>query len=488
MNAAILDARTPWAEAHECPALDLASALRVAVTTLLGVGRSPTSMTAPNANDLEGVPRVGDVLAGKLRITAVLGIGGMGVVLEGRHLDLDQRVAVKVLKPALAKEPDALTRFVREARAAASIQSRHAVRIFDVGTSEDGLPFIVMERLDGTSIDGLLEARGRLDLPDAVRIVVQASEAIAEANERGIVHRDLKPANLFLADVAGSASGMVKVLDFGISKRMSASEIGHASTSLTAPHTLLGSPQYMSPEQLRTPRDVDARTDVWALGVTLFELLAGKVPFESESIPELCALILTGETPRLSELRSDVPEELDEVLARCLAKSPDGRPASVPDLVLALLPFCPPDVRATAESIAQAAKGTPVDAPRAARERSRRFPRSTSWIALLGGAAAALSISAFVLWGRAERTDPRSVPTPAPMSVAADPASALPTGTSSGEARRPVAQSGSATAAPSAGAPSASTSSDRPVGPTPTRPERGQPPRVRDLRNIKLID
>jgi hypothetical protein len=496
MNAALLDARTAWAEALGCPALDLASAFRVAVTTLFGVGRSRTSMTAPNATDLDGVPCVGDILAGKLRITAVLGVGGMGVVLEGMHLDLDQRVAVKVLKPALAKEPDALTRFVREARAAASIQSRHAVRIFDVGTSDEGLPFIVMERLDGTSIDGLLEERGRLDLPDAVRIVVQAAEAIAEANDRGIVHRDLKPANLFLADVAGTSSGMVKVLDFGISKRMSASELGHASTSLTAPHTLLGSPQYMSPEQLRTPRDVDARSDVWALGITLFELLAGKVPFESESIPELCALILTGEAPRLSELRRDVPEALDDVLRRCLAKSPEDRPASVPDFVLALLPFCPPEVRTTAESIAQGAKGTsaaPSRVSRASRAEGgadRASRRGTSWIAVLGGATAALAISAFVLWGRAERANPRAAAPspPATPTAAPGPASSLPSAGSFGDASLPFTQVGSATVPQAASAPGASASDGRPAAATRARPESGQPPRVRDLRNIKLID
>lgn len=431
-------------------------------------------MSEPTTTELEGIPSVGDLLGGRIRVSGVLGAGGMGVVLEGRHLDLERVVAIKMLKPSLAKEPDALTRFVREARAAASITSRHATRIFDVGTTEAGLPYITMERLVGKGLDALLEERGRLELEEAVRVVVQAAEAIAEANERGIIHRDLKPANLFLAEAAGDgAAPMVKVLDFGISKRVS-TDLGVASTSLTAPHTILGSPQYMSPEQLRNARSVDERTDVWGLGVTLFELLTGVVPFASESIPELCALILTGDTPRATALRPDLPKGIDDVLASCLAKAADDRIPSVPALVAALLPFVDDETRPLAEAVAKKAKGgsgaRPLRASRRVRPRSR-------WVPLLGGATVALAFVAVLVLGlragsappgsaRAETQPPRAEPAP-PSSAPAEPA-----------------MTASASVAPTP--PASASASSRP--PPPAASASAAPARVRDIRSIKLLD
>jgi len=293
-------------------------------------------MTPTAESELEGIPAPGTILGGKLRILGVLGRGGMGVILEGQHLDLDEPVAIKLLKPSLLKEPDARERFLREARAAWGLQSRYATRIFDVGTSDDGIPYIVMERLEGDSLDRVLNARGPFELADAVRMVLQACEAVAEAHGRGIVHRDIKPANLFLTRQDGG--DIVKVLDFGISKRI-VGDLAIASMSLTAPDTLLGSPQYMSPEQLTTPARVDARTDVWALGVTLFELLTGELPFSAETIPGLYTHILTGATPRVRTLRPELPEAVDAVIGRCLEKASADRFASVTQLATALAPL-----------------------------------------------------------------------------------------------------------------------------------------------------
>ena len=286
-----------------------------------------TKLGSARVVDNDDMPAIGDLIGGKFRIAETIGEGGMGVVLAAEHVDLRQAVAIKMLRPALAKEPDALARFLREARAAASIKSQHAVRIHDVGTTELGTPYMVMERLRGIGVDALLERESVLPVAQAVRIAIEAAEAVAEAHRIGIVHRDLKPSNLFLA-IDESGAEVVKVLDFGISKRVTLDE-AEASASLTAPQTLLGSPQYMSPEQLRDPRSVDARADVWGLGVTLYELLTGHAPFESTSIPELCALIFNATPTRASAWRPEVPASLSDLLERCLAKAPGDRIASV---------------------------------------------------------------------------------------------------------------------------------------------------------------
>ena len=315
--------------------------------------RSNPSQSAvnPPPSELESLPRPGDLIGGRFRITETLGQGGMGIVLGGHHLDLRQDVAIKVLRPSLANEPDALARFLREARAAASIKSRHAVRIYDVGTTDTGLPYMVMERLHGEGVDVLVERQKQLPVDQALQIIVEAANAIDEANGLGIVHRDVKPSNLFLADDV-SGTPVVKVLDFGISKRVVVDDAGE-SASLTAPHTLLGSPQYMSPEQLRDPRSVDARTDVWGLGVTLFELLTGRVPFESESIPELCAHIFNSTPARAHALRPAVPPAISDIVDRCLAKRPEDRISSVAALVAELAPFCAGALAGTATTLAR---------------------------------------------------------------------------------------------------------------------------------------
>lgn len=273
----------------------------------------------------------GDVLRGKYRITRVLGTGGMGVVVHATHLRLEQDVAIKLLRPEASRVPRVVERFAREAKAAARLRGEHVVRILDVDEGEGGAPFLVMEYLDGTDLDRLVRKRGPLPVEDAVRYALEACEGLAEAHALGIVHRDVKPANLFLAKTARRESS-IKLLDFGISK---APESG--DPTITEADRVLGSPSFMSPEQIKAARDVDVRTDVWALGVVLHFLLAGELPFEGSTATEVAARIAS-EAPRVLA-RPDVPAGLAEVVGRCLRKDPAARFSTVADLAHALAPF-----------------------------------------------------------------------------------------------------------------------------------------------------
>ncbi len=278
--------------------------------------------------------RVGDIIAGKYRVESILGEGGMGYVLSATHLDLDQRVALKFLRADARSDADVMQRFAREAKAAAKIRNEHVARVLDVGRLESGEPFIVMEHLEGTDLKKHLRTHGPVRVPDVVRWIIQAGEALAEAHARGIVHRDLKPANLYLTD-RGDGTHMVKVLDFGISKHLDPSH-----EALTNSQSLMGTPYYMSPEQLTSPKRVDARTDLWALGVILFELLTGKPPFRGATLPEVVAAVLSSKPPG-DRLPANVPRGLGKVVDKCLAHVLSERYQSVEELVIDLAPFCP---------------------------------------------------------------------------------------------------------------------------------------------------
>ncbi len=297
----------------------------------------------------------GTILAGKYRVERVLGRGGMGVVVAATHMQLDQRVALKFLLPDALDNGEVVERFSREARAAVKIQSEHVARVIDVGQLDNGLPYMVMEYLQGSDLSATLRAQDRLPIEDAVEYVLQACEAIAQAHALGIVHRDLKPANLFLT-TRPDGTMSIKVLDFGISKLTVPGASSGPEMSLTRTSAIMGSPTYMSPEQLKASRDVDARADIWALGVVLFELLTGSTPFEAETMPMLCAAILTDPPATVRAFRPEVPADLEKVILRCLEKRPDVRFANVAELAAALAVHAPKRARLSAERCARILK------------------------------------------------------------------------------------------------------------------------------------
>ncbi len=284
----------------------------------------------------------GDVIAGKYEVDQVLGAGGMGIVVSAHHLQLEERVAIKFLLPGALGNQEAVQRFSREARAAAKIKNDHVARVWDVGTLESGAPYIVMEYLEGHDLEHEIEQRGQLNVAETVDYLLQACEAIAQAHALGIVHRDLKPANLFLSRRAGRV--WVKVLDFGISKTA-------FDKALTQSSAMMGSPQYMSPEQFTSSRDVDVRTDVWALGAIAYEALSGRPPFDGSTLGELCHSVMFNALTPLEQLRDDVPLEIARAVGRCLAKERADRFQHVGELANALAPFAEARGRVSAAQV-----------------------------------------------------------------------------------------------------------------------------------------
>jgi len=303
---------------------------------------------SPPKDEDDGLPSPGDVLDGKFRVDKVLGGGGMGVVVAATHLELDEQIAIKFLNPKMLSK-ETVARFSREARAAAKIKSSFVARVRDVGTLASGSPYMVMEYLEGRDLKQIILDRGGFEVREAAEYVLQAVEAVAEAHSLGIIHRDIKPSNLFLAS-RGGGDAVVKVLDFGISKiTPRAQSIPPDDQAMTRTSTWLGSPLYMSPEQLRSAKDVDFRTDIWALGVTLFELCSGKVPFNSDNFADLCTKILHEDAPRLADVKPGLPPGLSAIVERCLEKDPDLRYPSCADLAVDLVLFAPKRSRSIAE-------------------------------------------------------------------------------------------------------------------------------------------
>ncbi len=399
----------------------------------------------------------GDVVAGKYRVERLLGTGGMGVVVAARHQQLGERVALKMLQPHLSGHPEAVARFVREARAAARIKNEHVARVSDVGQLADGSPYMVMEYLEGIDLATWLQQRGPMPAGQAVDAVMQACQAIAEAHALGIVHRDLKPANLFAVRRPDGRLA-IKVLDFGISKITALTALDAPVRELTGTRAVVGSPFYMSPEQVQSARRVDARTDVWSLGVILFELLTGSRPFQATGFTQVALKVMAEPAPRVRSLRADVPAALDHVVARCLEKDRSRRFQTVRELAAALARHRTPRARPARDRSADLGRAvlafgalallasitfttgvllgrTPV-AQRGATAAAAAMLRSAQWSAVYGSLApdelGAPSYPALV-----EPGAPRAASTYAP-EVATQP----------GSPRRPVAHAASAGAAP----------------------------------------
>jgi len=306
------------------------------------------------SNSAAGV-REGEILAGRYRVEKVLGAGGMGVVVAARHVHLDTKVAIKFLLPAFTTSPEAVGRFAREARAASKITSEHVARVFDVGTLDNGAPYLVMEFLEGEDLAAWLRQRGPLPIEQAVDFVLQACIAVADAHGLGIVHRDLKPGNLFCVR-RSDGQWVIKVLDFGISK-VTDYGIAGLQGAVTNTSAVLGSPLYMSPEQMRSARDVNAQTDIWALGVILFEFLTGRVPYEGESFGEIVMTVASQPPPSVRSFRPNVPVGLEAVIFKCLEKDRTQRYANVAQLGIALVPFAPRRSKAAVERISGIIQG-----------------------------------------------------------------------------------------------------------------------------------
>jgi serine/threonine-protein kinase len=358
-----------------------------------------TTLVAPPPR----LPVVGELVDGKYRIQRHLGSGGMGTVLAARHDVLQMDVALKVVS-VTAPTPETLARFRREARTVAAIQSQHVARVLDAGHLADGTPFMALELLEGEDLEQLLEERrGRVPVRKAVDWILQALEGLAEAHALGIVHRDLKPSNLFLASRRDGTS-IIKILDFGISKQDPPSPPLGSITSLTATSTIVGSPMYMAPEQLRDAKRVDARADIWAVGVVLYELLAGRMPFVAENMAQLMFAILECAHSPLRRERPEVPRGLEAAVMRCLSRDPEKRFQDVADLADRLVPFGTRGARASARRIRhllEVRRESNVR-PRGQRDQPRFFAIAVAALAFGAATAASLVASSFAAtWGTA---------------------------------------------------------------------------------------
>ncbi len=282
----------------------------------------------------------GTVIADKYRVEQMLGRGGMGVVVEATHLELGTRVAIKLLLPELVKSEEAAARFRREGRALFKLNNPHVCRVMDVGTTEGGSPFMVMELLEGEDLAEVLGRGQTFAVTDAVHIILQASQGLAEAHANGVVHRDLKPENLYLT-VDATGESCVKILDFGLSKIQSGPLDTTRSRKLTADAQVMGTPHYMAPEQWMSSKDVGAGADQWSLATILFELISGQPPFPGPQFATICSQVLNAPTPSLAKRRADVPKGLDAVLRKAMEKDPGSRYENVGAFAVALSAFGP---------------------------------------------------------------------------------------------------------------------------------------------------
>ena len=285
--------------------------------------------------DTAYLPGAGTLIGGKYRIEGTIGEGGMAVVLLATHEGLRQKVAVKVLQPKFAASRELRERFFREARALAALSSEHITRVFDVGTLESGAAYLVLEHLEGMDLHAVLQKEGPLSWRRAVGYLIQASKGLKDAHDHKILHRDIKPANMFLMPVANTP-GKIKLLDFGLAKLK---EEGGGVSSLTGAESVMGSPSYMSPEQIKGLTNADERSDIWSLGVSLYELLCDGYPFEADTAMKIAAAVIVEKPKPLSARVKNLPPGLEDVIMSCLVKDPEARTRSASQLITQLTPF-----------------------------------------------------------------------------------------------------------------------------------------------------
>jgi len=428
--------------------------------------------------DNAGIP-IGAVLAGRYRIERVLGQGGMGVVVKAMHLQLFQPVAMKFLLPEVLGNQQVVQRFLREAQAAVRLKSEHVARVIDVGSLETGAPYMVLEYLEGADLSNF--PRSQLSIGGIVDLVLQACEALAEAHSLGIVHRDIKPANFFITR-GNDGRQLLKVLDFGISK----TPMGN--TNLTATQSVMGTPAYMSPEQMRSSRDVDHRADIWALGVVLFELLQGAPPFGGDTFSSMVIKVVNDPLPRLSV---QLPGELDAIVYRCLEKDPARRFQNVAELAQALAPYAQSDTQAAisvqrTRSIIGLEAHRPVTDPGPARRAippstisgavgahttpptSRRWPLFAG-LGVVLIAVVAVAVLASSGGGGGSSGGGKTTPAAQPQAAASPPAATPP-------AAPPHAAAPPAVAVPTVPPPTTPPAAAPPVVATPTAPPVATPP------------
>jgi eukaryotic-like serine/threonine-protein kinase len=310
------------------------------------------------ARDWEGMGE-GTLIAGKYRIERLIARGGMGVLYRAWQPLIARNVAIKIVRPELMTRSDAPARFLREARVLAQLRNEHVCKVLDAGALDDGLPYMVLEYLEGDDLRNVLNVTGRFAVPRAVDLILQVAQALAEAHALGIVHRDVKPENLFLLRDASGAE-QIKLLDFGICQ--TESNAARVRAPQQADDYGLGSPHYMAPEQISAPHAFDPRIDIWSLGVVLYELISGDPPFDGEDVTAICAQVLGREPASLRESRADLPDGLEHVVARCLSKSPEGRYENVAELALALAPYGSAAANESSARVGRTLQARPVSA------------------------------------------------------------------------------------------------------------------------------
>ena len=350
-------------EAEGTPPVPLARAIHTGGTSW---GSGPDIVT-PNTSAVQPVIAQGDIVAERYQVDQVIGAGGMGIVYKARHLSLGTWVALKVIRPDIAQNSSLWRRFAREARALAALHNKHVVRVHDAGTLPSGLRYLVMELLHGTDLRRLLSEGGAMRATEAVDHVLQVCSALGDAHRLHIIHRDIKPENIFLARFR-ACEPTIKLLDFGVARFLD------DTGQLTVPGRGVGSPRYLSPEQLSNPAAVDQRSDIWAVGLLLYELLLGRSPFYGLNTAQICLAICQGPIPALEAARAQLPPGLHAVIARCLMVDPKLRYQSADELAADLEPFSGRHENAQRAR----AEAEPVQGPPQARD-----PKDSAWRGLV---------------------------------------------------------------------------------------------------------